>query len=194
MNRTDFLKQLKHSLSKLPEDEILDAMQYYEDYFDDIGQENEKQALLNLGPPQKVAAQIKAESYINTANENPGSLRSGLSSIKLVTLAIFASPIAVPLAAAAVIVAVALLISLFAILASLLISGVALIAAGIVFVVCSIPTLFVHFFSAVVLLGSGMFGLGAGYLLTIATVNMSQASYRGIVNSVAKRVKRRTVS
>jgi len=194
MNRTDFMNQLEHNLRKLPKDEILEALQYYEDYFDDIGKENEKQALINLGNPQKVAAQIKAEYYINTAKESPNSVKTGLSTIKIVALAIFASPIALPLAGAAVIVAVSLLICVFALLASLLICGVAFAAVGICSVVCSVPMVFVHFFNAVALLGGGMFSLGAGYLLTIGAINMSKLTYRRTVKSVSKMVKRRTVS
>ena len=35
-------------------------MQYYEDYFDEAGPENEQQVINDLGSPERVAAIIKA--------------------------------------------------------------------------------------------------------------------------------------
>jgi len=40
MNRHEFIAQLKKKLRKLPFDEINEAVDYYEGYFDDAGEEN----------------------------------------------------------------------------------------------------------------------------------------------------------
>ena len=60
MNREEYLKRLSFLLKDLPEEEIEDAIAYYEDYFEDAGPENEQAILKELGSPQELANQIKA--------------------------------------------------------------------------------------------------------------------------------------
>ena len=59
MSRTEFMNQLKNLLWDIPEGEREEALNYYEDYFDDAGVENEAQIITSLGSPEKVAAIIK---------------------------------------------------------------------------------------------------------------------------------------
>lgn len=60
MNRKEFLKQLEELLSDIPEAERRDAMNYYQNYFDDAGVEQEQTILEELGSPEKVAESIKS--------------------------------------------------------------------------------------------------------------------------------------
>ena len=62
MNREEYLKRLSFLLKDLPEEEIEDAIAYYEDYFEDAGPENEQAILKELGSPQELANQIIATS------------------------------------------------------------------------------------------------------------------------------------
>lgn len=59
MSRVEFMNQLKNLLWDIPEGEREEALNYYEDYFDDAGTENEDQVIEALGTPEKVAAIIK---------------------------------------------------------------------------------------------------------------------------------------
>lgn len=61
MNRAQFMEQLKRLLSDISETERNEALDYYESYFDDAGQENEAEVIRELGSPGKVAAIIKAD-------------------------------------------------------------------------------------------------------------------------------------
>ncbi|WP_230398818.1 DUF1700 domain-containing protein [Novisyntrophococcus fermenticellae] len=70
MNRIDFMAQLERLLCDLPENERQDALCYYNDYFDDAGEEKESSIIQELGSPGKVAATIRA-SYRGTS-ENHG--------------------------------------------------------------------------------------------------------------------------
>lgn len=63
MNRTEFMRQLERLLQSIPETEREEALQYYNDYFDDAGVENEKEVLDALGNPAKVAENIKRDLY-----------------------------------------------------------------------------------------------------------------------------------
>lgn len=61
MNRIQYMTELASLLQDIPEAERRDAMQYYNDYFDDAGEENEQQVIEELGSPAKVAENIKAD-------------------------------------------------------------------------------------------------------------------------------------
>ena len=59
MNRQEFMKQLEVLLSDISQAERDEALQYYNDYLDDAGMENEEDAISTLGFPAQVAANIK---------------------------------------------------------------------------------------------------------------------------------------
>lgn len=63
MNRVEFLAELEQRLSGIPEEERQAAIQYYADYLADAGEENEAEAIRELGSPEKVAESIKADYY-----------------------------------------------------------------------------------------------------------------------------------
>ena len=60
MNRREYIERLEQLLLILPEEEREEALQYYSDYFDDAGIENEDKVILELGSPEEVAAKIRA--------------------------------------------------------------------------------------------------------------------------------------
>lgn len=60
MNRADFMKNLAGLLVDMPPTEREAAIQYYNDYFDDAGAENEQGVIASLGSPQQLAQAIKA--------------------------------------------------------------------------------------------------------------------------------------
>ena len=60
MNRIEFMDQLKDLLREISAEEREEALQYYEDYFADAGEE-QAEVIRELGSPQKVAATIKAD-------------------------------------------------------------------------------------------------------------------------------------
>ncbi len=62
MNRSEFMAGLRKLLVSIPEDEREEALQYYEDYFEDAGPENEGNVIKELGSPEKVASIIWADS------------------------------------------------------------------------------------------------------------------------------------
>ncbi len=67
MGKKEFLEQLDRLLWNIPEQERKEALEFYENYFDDAGEENEAIVIQELGSPGKVAATIKAD-----LNENGG--------------------------------------------------------------------------------------------------------------------------
>lgn len=60
MDKREFLNRLQMQLADLTSDERREALEYYEEYFADAGEENEADVLISLGSPEQAAEQIKA--------------------------------------------------------------------------------------------------------------------------------------
>jgi len=61
MNKVGFMSQLEGLLAGVPAAERDEALQYYNDYFEDAGAENEQAVIKALGSPREIADNIKAE-------------------------------------------------------------------------------------------------------------------------------------
>lgn len=192
MNRAEFMKILRSELHKLPEDERNAALEFYEEYFDEAGTENEQQVIENLGNPKKVAAQIKSEYAVRQLdNEEIPTAKKGWSAFKWAIVGICSAPISIPLA----VVLVALVISAFAIFVSCaagVIAGILGAAAGsIAFLVMGILAFPAAVSTAIMLLGMGLAGLGIsvllGWLVIWAIKAIVSASIRAIKRSNEKR-------
>lgn len=59
MNRAEYMAQLSYLLQDMAESEKQDVLQYYEDYFDEGGAEQEEWIIRTLGTPERLAAMIK---------------------------------------------------------------------------------------------------------------------------------------
>ena len=68
MDRLEFMKQLESLLGDIPATEREEALQYYNDYFDDAGCDNEQEVLEALGSPERVAGNIKSDLNMNNGN------------------------------------------------------------------------------------------------------------------------------
>lgn len=89
MNRAEFMAELTRLLQNIPENERVEALKYYDKYFNDAGEENEQQVIAELESPQKVADKIKdglrADMDSNDmtgghqAWQNGGAYRNGTS-------------------------------------------------------------------------------------------------------------------
>lgn len=173
MNRQEFMERLEHLLQNIPEQERVEAVQYYNDYFDDAGEENEQAVLDALGTPAQVAENIKRDMSQNRYTydceqqkvsqgkevvkyqpelekiEEPrkenkkGKMSTGMI-VLIVVLCIFASPVLVGL--------LGVLIGVLGTLGSLLVTWLILIAtfAGVAIVLMAV---------AIVLVVIGIMGL-----------------------------------
>jgi len=165
MTKETYLKQLRHKLIKLPKEEIEAAIDYYTEYFDEAGEENTQSVIDELGSPASVASKILADFAVKDLTNHPKSAKKGLSAAWLIVLAIFASPIAIPL-----------LIAVFALVFSLIITGAAfafsffafifsLIIAGIVSIIGGFTVITQHIPSALFFIGIGLTIGGIGLIL-----------------------------
>ena len=130
MNRETYLKELRKYLKRLPKDDYENAMEYFTEYFDDAG--NDEEAIRELGSPREAASDLLAallnqktgdasSSTFSDASDARADGRRGrrfragdpvpeakeksspLSILLIACLAICAAPIAAPLALAALV-------------------------------------------------------------------------------------------
>ena len=189
MTRHEFIENLRRELSKLPQEEIEDAVMYFEECFADATEglsageaaAEEERLAGEFGSPKKVAAQIKAEYAARildgeaeeTGADKPGAGRK-LSAVWWVIIGLCSAPVAVPLA----ICVIALVITIYALIFAGAVSGIACIIGGLI-------KLSTYGASAVMTLGGGMMLLAvsavAGYGAFLAT--------RAVIRSIARSVK-----
>jgi uncharacterized membrane protein len=73
MTKLEFMKELESLLSDIPFEEREEALQYYNGYFEDAGEDNEEEIIKELGSPKRVASIIKADLNSNAQDrENRG--------------------------------------------------------------------------------------------------------------------------
>lgn len=59
MDRKTFMRELEFLLQDISENERKEALSFYEDYFDEAGEENEQRIIEELGEPSRIAAIIR---------------------------------------------------------------------------------------------------------------------------------------
>ena len=66
MNRIEYMRKLASLLQDVPAEERVATMQYYNDYFDDAGKENEQEVIGALGNPARAipASSVRPDTQI----------------------------------------------------------------------------------------------------------------------------------
>ena len=58
MTRKEYMEQLKKYLKRLPKEDYDNAIEYFSEYFDEAGPENEQQVMEELGQPKEAAREL----------------------------------------------------------------------------------------------------------------------------------------
>lgn len=187
MNRQEFMNRLREALKKLPDNEKQAALDYYTEYFDEAGPENEQQVVDSLGAPEQVAAEIYANTAIKSMEKPGNAAKKGASVVWLILLAIFASPIALPVAIALAAVLLALIVSLFAVVVALFVAAVALVAAGIA-APFAMGGFLGGFGGAAAGFGISLLIIGAGVACCVFVIWISKLAFKGIAKLFSKTI------
>ena len=185
MNRADFLYELREKLRRLPQDEIDAAINYYDEYFNDAGPQREQNVIDELISPSAVASKMIGEYAVSDAEIS--KKRGGLKPLWIVLIAVFAWPMALPLA----ITAFALIISLFAVFFSFVITGVALAFSGIAAILAGLWALHASIPTGMFFVGYGLFTVAGGIAAFIGTINLSRITFLGIQKLLGRFLIRR---
>lgn len=189
MNRQEFIRELNQLLSDIPDSDRMDAIKYYNDYFDEAGYENEAKVIQELGSPQKVAENIKEDlhrSNYSQPYEEPAGYQkeSGDTSktILIVILLILSSP-----------VWGSLLIGLFGgavgVIAGLIGAGVGFLVGGAACSFAGIMTFAANALEGIVTLGMGCLLMSLGVLCILLFALITFKWLPMLVKVCAKGVK-----
>ena len=75
MTKTEFLSRLAEELKGISAEEREEALNYYSEYLDEAGEENEEAAIEELGGPEKVARTIRANTAQSAQGAQPAAYR-----------------------------------------------------------------------------------------------------------------------
>ena len=185
MTRQSFMMQLRKKLKRLPPEEFEAAVSYYDEYFDEAG--DDQKVIAELGSPSEVAAKIISEFAYESAGQR--ERRTGRVFF-IVLLGIFAGPIALPVAITLFAVLLVIVITVFAVLISLGAAAAGLMVGGLAYAVASFAVIAREPMTTLFFLGFGLLSVGIGGALGIGTFWLSKHSVRGLTKLAAKLIRR----
>jgi len=201
VTKAEYLEKLNQKLRVLPKSERCDALEYYDGCISDS--ESEEEAIMQLGTPGEVAANILAH-YVERGNSSarmphtisdertPGATgSSGMKTALVIILALFALPVGLPIVIAIAAVAFTLFVALCAIVFAVAVAGISLLVTGIVALLAFPRVIFQSLGLAVSLFGIGLMSLGLGILL-IKSTTILMRGFPKISRFVSKKIIRRS--
>lgn len=176
MNKHDFLAKLRKKLTDLPQDEVLERLNFFSEMIEDRIEEglSEKEAVVSVGRVHEIAAQILSE----TSGESVLKNKDEKNRVKL--LEIFLLILGSPLWLSLVLAAFAIVLSLYAVLWSLVVFiwavFVSLAASSLGFALVGFKFIFSGFgLSGAALIGSGLILVGLSIFCYFASLYASKA-------------------
>ena len=193
MTRTEYLAQLEKYLKKLPAKDYQEAMDYFTEYFDEVGPEGEAAAIAELGNPKEAAHEIiinLLDKKIEEDNQEAGSVKNSKQIVQIAILSILAAPLAIPLLilALTLIFTFFLLVSVLAFVMAVFTFAMLLLGASLIWdsltlgMTTSIPAFALSLGMSLLALGlAGLFYLSIGPILRfikLSFVKLAQALAR----------------
>ena len=158
MTRTEYIAKLTKYLRKLPQQDYEEAIEYFMEYFEEAGPENEARVIAELGTPKEAAHEVISRLLDEKIVEDKSSLRNKTTILWIAILAVLASPVALPILLFFLAMIVTLLMIIFAVIVTALALTFALLISGVY-------TFFTSFSLLSVSLASTLFGGGLGLLM-----------------------------
>ena len=193
MTRTEYLAQLEKYLKKLPAKDYQEAMDYFTEYFDEVGPEGEAAAIAELGNPKEAAHEIiinLLDKKIEEDSQEASSVKNSKQIVQIAILSILAAPLAIPLLilALTLIFTFFLLVSVLAFVMAVFTFAMLLLGASLIWdsltlgMATSIPAFALSLGMSFLALGmAGLFYLSLGPILRfikLSFVKLAQALAR----------------
>ena len=181
MNREEYMRRLEEALTDITPFEKEEALQYYNDYFDDAGLENEEEVMNSLGTPEKLAETIKKEQTdaqesvdeileTTVQEEDKKNKLSGGTIALIVVLSILASPFIVAAVVSVLGAVIGIIAGIFSAIAALGSIFLAFIGIVIVSMISAIAVGAISPLGALVFAGFGIMMIGLSIFLLMAIV------------------------
>ncbi|EPH97974.1 MULTISPECIES: DUF1700 domain-containing protein [unclassified Enterococcus] len=195
----EYLNDVMDYTREIPEDDRIDLIQYYEEYFLDSGKTVED-IYEEYGTPKQFALMLKI-NYFSEEDDSPEAERRPKKSspkrqmrlIWLIILGLFASPILLPLALAFVLVIGGLLFALMALIFSIYVFFISILGAGLFLVISGVGVFTQSILSGLFFIGLGMLATGVGLFFVPLLLKGTKALFQLVIN-FAKWVGRRFVT
>ena len=193
MTRTEYLAQLEKYLKKLPAKDYQEAMDYFTEYFDEVGPEGEAAAIAELGSPKEAAHEIiinLLDKKIEEDSQEASSVKNSKQIVQIAILSILAAPLAIPLLilALTLVFTFFLLVSVLAFVMAVFTFAMLLLGASLIWdsltlgMATSIPAFALSLGMSLLALGlAGLFYLSIGPILRfikLSFVKLAQALAR----------------
>ncbi len=195
MNRMEFMAELESLLQDIPAEERIEAIRYYNNYFDDAGPEMERQILWELGDPSRAAAEVKAG--LGERNEASGEYRETgyaakepprtsriLKVVLIILIVLVGAPIVFPVGAAVLGVIFGALAVVFMIFLAFVIAAFAFAAAGVAVFCVGVINVVPEFAAGLTLMGIGMILTVLGVIGLVASVKLCVVAIPGIIRGI----------
>lgn len=207
MNRLEYMQRLEELLSDLSRSEREEALQYYNDYLNDAGVENEQEVLESMGTPEQLARVIKEglrdngaageftetgyhnETYTEEVKnevvkkENRKQLSGGMI-VLLILLCIAALPMLAAMLSGLFGAGVGILGGLLGLFVGTAAAGIGLFAAGIVLLIAGMVKIAVVPLAGICLAGAGILLLGLSLFFIWITVWLWGTAFPWIIRTV----------
>ena len=158
MTKTEYIAKLTKYLRKLPQQDYEEAIEYFMEYFEEAGPENEARVIAELGTPKEAAHEVISRLLEEKIVEDKSSLRNKTTILWIAILAVLASPVALPILLLFLAMLLTLLLIIFAVIVTALALTFALLISGVY-------TFFTSFSLLNISLASTLFGGGLGLLM-----------------------------
>mgnify|MGYP000575332262 CR=1 FL=1 len=196
MNRIEYMTKLASLLQDIPEVERRDAMKYYNDYFDEAGEENEEQVIREFGAPEEVAENIKADLMNHQENKQSSEYQYGTSDdqkkknarigkiVLIVALAIIIGPVLIPIIGGILAAGLAMVLTIIVGVFALVIAGAAIAIVGISLVISGSVILLPQTAAGLALIGSGLIIMVLGVVATVGFGKLCEVVLRGLAKGM----------
>ena len=192
MTRKEYMEQLKKYLKRLPKEDYDNAIEYFSEYFDEAGPENEQQVMEELGEPKEAARELLLNLLQETTT--PSSEKKKRSPGKIILLAFLvlcASPVSLALLTGALGVLFAVVVVIASVIFSLGVTCVATVAGGIMIAGFGATLIFKSVAAACMMVGGGFLMAGAGILIGVLTIYICKWCATGIGRLVNRFVRKK---
>lgn len=191
MTKVEYLAKLDKYLHRLPKEDYQEAMDYFREYFEEAGSENEAQVIAELGTPKEAAQDIISRLLDEKIGGKEKTSRSRVTMVWLAILAIMATPVAIPLALFLFSVIIAIFVLGVAAIAVVLSLGIAFLTSGIYMLFDSWSYLNISFSTTALSFGLGLLALGLSLLALLTTGAICKIVGRSIVNLARRTANKR---
>lgn len=167
MTRTEYLTQLDKYLKKLPQPDYQEAMDYFTEYFDEVGPEGEAAAMADLGSPKEAAHEI-ISNILDKQLSTETLIKNRKKTLWIAILTIFAAPIGLPFLILLILFMLAVLAVIICVILALAAVTFAAFLLGATIIWDSLPLLTESLSAFLLTFGGGVMAIGISCLVFLA--------------------------